>query len=803
MASDPAPRERPLHRAVSASRLSQKELDNGANFAIPVLAMMVGDLLDGRFEITHEIARGGMGAVFLAHDIRLDRPVALKVILPDLLANASTDFRRQLRMRIAEEAQLAAKVDHPHAVTIHDLGAFENGLPFYVMEIVAGEALRDHIDREGPLTLGSAAEILRQVASVIEAAEAVGVVHRDIKSENVMLEMRDGRPFAKVIDFGIAKRTLGGLSLTGTGLPIGTPETMAPEQFEQQPDIDSRADIYALAGLLYEMLAGRRAFTGHGYIRARLNVDFEPLSVLRPEIPTRVDAFIRKNLAWNRDDRCPDMTAFLEDLERAVTGLDEYEARSPVAIAAVPVPATSPRGRTESAAESPGSGTLAELLTRIFGNRPPFSDDRGTGENASLTEGVSILLDRIEIVVLVGDIVDVGGASDRTAVVLPANTSFVDDCITDPRSAMGAFSLRHYPERLDELRQTIASQLPSSTGTSWPVGTTIVLPRDFDVGVRVLMTASAQRGTEKGILAEPATALACVREIFSQTAGERLERLRLPALGSGHGGLDIHSSVLLLVLGIQYYGRGYHHIKRVEIVIRAQDALKPSDTHRLVDFVAGLKEKKANLTAGVSISIGQIEVVILAGNIVDVGVPSDHAAVVLPANTSFVDDCITDAHGALGAFVLRHYPTRIEKLRRAITDQLPRSTNNHWSPGTTVILPREFDVGVRVLLAASAQRVSGKGILTEPTTLFACVREVFLQTADQRVERLRLPVLGSGHGGLDIQSAILLLLLGIQYYGRTYHHIKRVEIVVRDQDVSKLGASDRVPNVVRGQERSQ
>lgn len=213
-----------------ADRTEGKELDARQELGISPPCTQPGDLLDGRFELTREIARGGMGIVFLAQEVRLDRPVAMKMILPEAFANASPESRQQLRLRFIDEAQLAAKVNHLHAVTIYERGLLPDGSPYYTMEVVSGETLNDYVAREGSLTFELAAEIMRQVASVLKAAEAVGVVHRDIKSQNVMLSMPDGRPFAKVIDFGVAKRTNDAFNLTRTGQSIGTPETMATQR---------------------------------------------------------------------------------------------------------------------------------------------------------------------------------------------------------------------------------------------------------------------------------------------------------------------------------------------------------------------------------------------------------------------------------------------------------------------------------------------------------------------------------------------------------------------------------------------
>jgi hypothetical protein len=277
--------------------------------------------------------------------------------------------------------------------------------------------------------------------------------------------------------------------------------------------------------------------------------------------------------------------------------------------------------------------------------------------------------------------------------------------------------------------------------------------------------------------------------------------------GGWHGKLVEHPRPVPLVLGVAGLVGSIvwiwwtHRKDRKEQGASSTAARKNSDqTHD--KHKEGLIDKEVDLVQGLSIQLDRIDVLIRAGNIVTVGEASDRAAVILPANTSFIDDCITERHAALGAFVLHHYPDRIAQFREAVTTRLPTSSDNTWPPGTTVLLPREFDVGVKILVTASTEREARKGIHTEPTTILACIREIFAQTADDHLEVLRMPVLGSGHGGLDIHSAVLFLLLGIQHYGRAYHHVKKIEIVVRAEDATNFGVTaNRLAYVARLQEK--
>src|SRR5688572_27607899 len=198
------------------------------------------------------LGRGGTATVYLAHDLRHDRPVALKVVHSELSASVGTE-------RFLREIRFVARLSHPHILPLFDSGEAA-GLLYYVMPYVAGESLRERLSREKQLPLADALRITREVADALDYAHGHGVVHRDIKPENILLE--DGH--AVVADFGIASAVTaaGAESLTATGLGVGTPLYMSPEQATAESSVDGRSDQYALATVLYEMLAGEPPFTG-------------------------------------------------------------------------------------------------------------------------------------------------------------------------------------------------------------------------------------------------------------------------------------------------------------------------------------------------------------------------------------------------------------------------------------------------------------------------------------------------------------------------------------------------------------
>src|SRR5678809_185563 len=212
------------------------------------LALALAD----RYRIERELGQGGMASVYLAHDLRHDRDVAIKVLHPDLGAALGAE-------RFLAEIRTTARLQHPHILPLLDSGN-AGALLYYVMPLVAGETLRARLTRERQLPIDDAIRISREVADAPDYAHRQGVIHRDIKPENVMLH--EGRPM--VMDFGIALavQQAGGQRMTQTGLSLGTPQYMAPEQAMGDKHVDARADIYALGAVTYEMLAGEPPFTG-------------------------------------------------------------------------------------------------------------------------------------------------------------------------------------------------------------------------------------------------------------------------------------------------------------------------------------------------------------------------------------------------------------------------------------------------------------------------------------------------------------------------------------------------------------
>ena len=278
---------------------------------------LLGQTLAGKYRIEALINEGGMGAVYRATHVLMDKTVAIKVLHPALAADD------KIVARFSREAKAASRISHPHALSVTDFGESENGVVFLVMEYLKGETLKEVIRSEGQMPLPRVREIIRQVCGALEAAHAEGVVHRDLKSDNIMLIDVGGGDWAKVLDFGIAKITekVGqDPALTAPNLIIGTPQYMSPEQCSQAAEIDSRSDIYSLGVILYEMLVGHVPFTGESPTAIMMkHLQEPPPSVLeeRKDLPAAVGRVVMRAMAKRPEDRFQTVSELSEELSAA------------------------------------------------------------------------------------------------------------------------------------------------------------------------------------------------------------------------------------------------------------------------------------------------------------------------------------------------------------------------------------------------------------------------------------------------------------------------------------------------------
>jgi serine/threonine protein kinase len=271
--------------------------------------------LKDRYDVERELGRGGMATVFLARDIKHGRQVAIKVLHEDLaIALGEERFRREI--------EIANSLSHPHILPLYDSGEAQGSL-FFVMPYVEGESLRDRLNREKILPIEDALRITQEVASALDFAHRKNIIHRDIKPENILL----GGGHAVVADFGLARavNSMNAAALTQTGMSLGTPTYMSPEQAFAEKDIDGRSDQYSLACVLYEMLTGQPPFTGPNAqaIMARHSMAAVPsMQIVRNTIPNEVEDLVQRALAKSRTDRFASLAEFAEELNECVLDHD-------------------------------------------------------------------------------------------------------------------------------------------------------------------------------------------------------------------------------------------------------------------------------------------------------------------------------------------------------------------------------------------------------------------------------------------------------------------------------------------------
>ena len=269
------------------------------------------EVLAERYRVTREIGRGGMATVYLAHDLKHARDVAVKVVHPALNSAFAAE-------RFAQEIAIVAQLHHPHIVPLYDSGE-AGGSRYFVMPYEAGASLRHRLTREGPLPVDDVVLLLRDVCDALSHAHQAGVVHRDVKPDNVLLAGRH----ALVTDFGIARSAAASTGGPAASVTLGTPAYMSPEQIRGDPSIDHRADIYSVGVLAYELLVGRPPFLGLDHdsvLDAHLSERPADIATLRPDVPAALAELVMKCLEKRPDDRWQSADEIVRQLESMAVG---------------------------------------------------------------------------------------------------------------------------------------------------------------------------------------------------------------------------------------------------------------------------------------------------------------------------------------------------------------------------------------------------------------------------------------------------------------------------------------------------
>jgi eukaryotic-like serine/threonine-protein kinase len=320
----------------------------------------LGEILDQRYRIVAHLGTGGMASVYRAEHVHTSAKVAIKVLHPNLTDNA------EISGRFRREALAARSIRHPNVVSVSDVGRLADGCSYMVLEYIPGEDLFVLLHREKPLSQARAVKIALQVANALVSAHAAGVVHRDLKPDNIMLIEREGdSDFVKVVDFGIAKVAgQGGPILTALGSVFGTPEYMAPEQ-ARGAAVDPRTDLYTLGTVLYEMLSGRTPFEHEQFAQVLMGQISKAPPPLPPEIDPELAALVMTLLEKDPSRRVQTAVDLVARLQATLARLTQPQpaAPSPRAVASPPLPPSALHPMQPSALPVPARNTTQARST--------------------------------------------------------------------------------------------------------------------------------------------------------------------------------------------------------------------------------------------------------------------------------------------------------------------------------------------------------------------------------------------------------------------------------------------------------
>lgn len=429
-----------------------------------------------KFKLIKILGEGGMGAVYLAQHTTTDRMVALK-LLHESFAN-----NEEILHRIRREAKAAALIGHPNIVEIVDSGTDEHGIPYIAMELLQGESLDALLERTGPMPIPLAAYIICSILDTLGAAHAKGVVHRDMKPENVYLHRQHNSnvPQIKILDFGISKfqnNEQSNLSLTKTGTVMGTPYYMSVEQAMGQK-VDGRTDIYSVGVMLYQLLTNQLPFFDSNYNRVLIQIvtgQVPPIDQIRPDLPPELVAIVNRAMARDLNDRYPDCHSFMVELQSFWSLYEPSEIFDSISAGAKPAPthplpfASTPAAQTFPVGTSPGSIPSVTRITAASGQ---------SEESPKSRKWIAVLAAGMLILAGVGVFIWLSGKKDSqmtTPVTASANSGNSTASMEPPPETPMEPEMAVQPPPETPMEPEMAIQPPPETPMETPLPATITV----------------------------------------------------------------------------------------------------------------------------------------------------------------------------------------------------------------------------------------------------------------------------------------------------------------------------------------
>jgi serine/threonine-protein kinase len=363
----------------------------------------VGQVLDNKYQLTEFLGKGGMGAVYKGRHVVIGKTVAVKFLLREFAKN------KEVVQRFYREAQAAAAIGHGSIIDVMDVGISPDNEPYLVMEYLEGENLGAMLERAGPLSMQAACGVMEPVLLALQAAHQKGIIHRDLKPDNIFLVYRESEsPKVKLIDFGISKFSEGlqGEKLTQTGLVMGTPAYMSPEQARGDSDLDHRSDVYSMGVILYEMLTGKLPFSGDNFTAIIINIltaDPMPPTEAFSDFPAEAETTLLRSLVKNPDGRYQTSLEFLDAL-RKISGYSERREKLTQVAAGITSKTFAGGNLGVDVNTSDGDFMASEVLSEVISGSTP-TGWAGTSPQAEKKRSILLPLGMVAAIVVLAGIV--------------------------------------------------------------------------------------------------------------------------------------------------------------------------------------------------------------------------------------------------------------------------------------------------------------------------------------------------------------------------------------------------------------